>query len=771
MRSTTKWMSPESINFRRFTTASDVWMFAVCVWEILSFGKQPFFWLENKDVIGVLEKGDRLPKPDLCPPVLYTLMTRCWDYDPAERPRFQELVCSLSDIYLMEKELAQEQERNNRPRPPKILEPPEFQEPPPKPSRPMYKPPSQNNLLAPKLQFQPRRVPEPGALPALAAPRPPPRLQEAQRQGGGFPASLEPGGGAAAAGAGAAAGGAGHGAAAAGDAGGSPVAPPRGPEPGSQGVPEQQHSPAPPGEGVRLHAIHGAPPEASKTWGSVHPAGAHGRPGPHGRSGLRECHGSGAGRAAAEERDRPGAARGIHPGGQEHRPVPPQAPRQRRPRPARPPALLPHRDRGHPEAPQQGPGQPHRQDAPGPAEFRHFLGRGIPAADADGLARPGRGRQEPPGRRGPGQAPGTAGQALLGMTAERSRKFRNRLLLFFGGVFFGGGAFFPALLPPSCSSSSCSRRVRVCVQVSRRSSEGWRHLRGGFPWKSWRVWGFFLGKKWRFWGLPPKKWRFWDLLGKKNGGFPWKNGGWKKWRLGKKWRFWGFFWKKWRLEKIEVLGIFLGKKWRFWGLLGKKMEVLGFSLEKVGGFGDSQGKNGSFGISLEKNGGFVVFPWKTGGFGVFLGKNGGFGDSQGKNGGFGDSQGKNGGFEVFFLGKLEVLWEGCGSVGIHPGMAAGRGPGACREPRAARGGGKGGKFPEFRLSFSSPFPLRGWKIHFTTASGTLGILGDRCLFRPRYSQIFCAPAGFALPVFPQRFSRGFPNFFGCFLGFFPPTPS
>ncbi|NWW84577.1 FAK2 kinase, partial [Rhynochetos jubatus] len=90
-----KWMSPESINFRRFTTASDVWMFAVCMWEILSYGKQPFFWLENKDVIGVLERGDRLPKPDLCPPILYTLMTRCWDYDPSERPKFKDLVCSL----------------------------------------------------------------------------------------------------------------------------------------------------------------------------------------------------------------------------------------------------------------------------------------------------------------------------------------------------------------------------------------------------------------------------------------------------------------------------------------------------------------------------------------------------------------------------------------------------------------------------------------------------------------------------------------------------
>ncbi|NWS78808.1 FAK2 kinase, partial [Crotophaga sulcirostris] len=152
-----KWMSPESINFRRFTTASDVWMFAVCMWEILSYGKQPFFWLENKDVIGVLERGDRLPKPDLCPPVLYTLMTRCWDYDPSERPKFKDLVCTLSDIYLMEKELAKEQERNNRHRPPKIMEPPSFQEPPPKPSRPKYKPPPQNNLLAPKLQFQ---VPE-----------------------------------------------------------------------------------------------------------------------------------------------------------------------------------------------------------------------------------------------------------------------------------------------------------------------------------------------------------------------------------------------------------------------------------------------------------------------------------------------------------------------------------------------------------------------------------------------------------------------------------
>jgi len=37
-----KWMAPESINFRKFTMASDVWMFAVCIWEILMYGIKPF---------------------------------------------------------------------------------------------------------------------------------------------------------------------------------------------------------------------------------------------------------------------------------------------------------------------------------------------------------------------------------------------------------------------------------------------------------------------------------------------------------------------------------------------------------------------------------------------------------------------------------------------------------------------------------------------------------------------------------------------------------
>ncbi|XP_051951526.1 protein tyrosine kinase 2 beta, b [Xyrauchen texanus] len=130
-----KWMAPESINFRRFTAASDVWMYAVCVWEIMCRGKQPFHWLDNRDVINQLEQGNRLPKPEQCPPALYSLMTRCWSYDPPERPTFTELACNISDVHQMEKELEVERERDKA-RNTRFLEPKSnFSEPPPKPSR------------------------------------------------------------------------------------------------------------------------------------------------------------------------------------------------------------------------------------------------------------------------------------------------------------------------------------------------------------------------------------------------------------------------------------------------------------------------------------------------------------------------------------------------------------------------------------------------------------------------------------------------------------
>ncbi|XP_050308290.1 focal adhesion kinase 1 isoform X2 [Anthonomus grandis grandis] len=98
-----KWMSPESINFRRFTTASDVWMFGVCIWEILMLGVKPFQGVKNNDVIGKIDNGERLPLPENCPPRLYSLMSQCWSYEPSKRPSFKDIREILQEILIEER--------------------------------------------------------------------------------------------------------------------------------------------------------------------------------------------------------------------------------------------------------------------------------------------------------------------------------------------------------------------------------------------------------------------------------------------------------------------------------------------------------------------------------------------------------------------------------------------------------------------------------------------------------------------------------------------
>lgn len=45
-----RWMPPESIMYRKFSTESDVWSFGVILWEIFTYGKQPWFQLGNNEV-------------------------------------------------------------------------------------------------------------------------------------------------------------------------------------------------------------------------------------------------------------------------------------------------------------------------------------------------------------------------------------------------------------------------------------------------------------------------------------------------------------------------------------------------------------------------------------------------------------------------------------------------------------------------------------------------------------------------------------------------
>ncbi|XP_054898168.1 focal adhesion kinase 1-like isoform X10 [Poeciliopsis prolifica] len=175
-----KWMAPESINFRRFTTASDVWMFGVCMWEILMYGIKPFQGVKNNDVIGRIENGERLAMPPQCPPTLYSLMTKCWSYDPSKRPRFNELKTQLSTI--LEEEKLQQKERNRMEMRRQVTVSWDSggpDEAPPKPSRPGYPSPRSSEGFYPSPQhpvhYQMAAYPGPHTLPSVPSALYPPQ--------------------------------------------------------------------------------------------------------------------------------------------------------------------------------------------------------------------------------------------------------------------------------------------------------------------------------------------------------------------------------------------------------------------------------------------------------------------------------------------------------------------------------------------------------------------------------------------------------------------
>uniref|UniRef100_A0A8C7JQJ2 Tyrosine-protein kinase receptor n=1 Tax=Oncorhynchus kisutch TaxID=8019 RepID=A0A8C7JQJ2_ONCKI len=86
-----RWMPPESIMYRKFTTESDVWSFGVILWEIFTYGKQPWFQLANNEVIEYLVQGQVLDRPRVCPKEVYDLMLGCWQREPQQRLNIKEI--------------------------------------------------------------------------------------------------------------------------------------------------------------------------------------------------------------------------------------------------------------------------------------------------------------------------------------------------------------------------------------------------------------------------------------------------------------------------------------------------------------------------------------------------------------------------------------------------------------------------------------------------------------------------------------------------------
>ncbi|KAG8239048.1 hypothetical protein J437_LFUL016685 [Ladona fulva] len=94
------WCAPESLKSRQFSHASDVWMFGVTLWEMLTFGEEPWVGLTGTHILRKIDKeGERMAAPDACPTHTYDLMLQCWAKSPSDRPTFQSLLQSLKETF------------------------------------------------------------------------------------------------------------------------------------------------------------------------------------------------------------------------------------------------------------------------------------------------------------------------------------------------------------------------------------------------------------------------------------------------------------------------------------------------------------------------------------------------------------------------------------------------------------------------------------------------------------------------------------------------
>ena len=64
--------------------------------EIMFKGNNSRYWEEHmQEFTDRMKAGDRFDKPNSCPEQLYMLMKQCWQWDPAERPSFNDIAESV----------------------------------------------------------------------------------------------------------------------------------------------------------------------------------------------------------------------------------------------------------------------------------------------------------------------------------------------------------------------------------------------------------------------------------------------------------------------------------------------------------------------------------------------------------------------------------------------------------------------------------------------------------------------------------------------------
>lgn len=94
---TYRWMAPEVINHQPYDQKADVFSFAIVLWELVT-AKVPYDNMTPLQAALGVRQGLRPELPKTAHPKILSLMQRCWDADPGNRPSFSKIRIELEGL-------------------------------------------------------------------------------------------------------------------------------------------------------------------------------------------------------------------------------------------------------------------------------------------------------------------------------------------------------------------------------------------------------------------------------------------------------------------------------------------------------------------------------------------------------------------------------------------------------------------------------------------------------------------------------------------------
>ena len=91
--------APESLSYHKFYVASDVWSYAVTLWEMFTCGEYPRLCPHYRDLFRYMFNGTRLPMPKNYPRKIYIeLLMPCWEFEYKHRCTFAQVCDKITEL-------------------------------------------------------------------------------------------------------------------------------------------------------------------------------------------------------------------------------------------------------------------------------------------------------------------------------------------------------------------------------------------------------------------------------------------------------------------------------------------------------------------------------------------------------------------------------------------------------------------------------------------------------------------------------------------------